>query len=114
MQIITMHALNTLCMQIMEKNKKNVVKLSMHWEFRSNLDDVKMTKYCLLLMSVLGVYLHSPNNYYNYNLSFADVTISISFGLTIRNKLVYVWADDKVREFPREKFYEWNNVNLFW
>ena len=37
---------------------------------------------------------------------FADVTmsaISISFGLTIRNKLVYVWADDKVREFPREK-----------
>ena len=41
---------------------------------------------------------------------FADVTtsaISISFGLTIRNTLVYLWADDKVREFPREKFYEW-------
>ena len=37
---------------------------------------------------------------------FADVTtsaISIRFGLTIRNKLVYVWADDKVQEFPREK-----------
>ena len=50
---------------------------------------------------------------------FADVTtsaISISFGLTIRNKLVYVWADDKVREFPREKkiMNEKSSVNLLW
>ena len=64
---------------------------------------------CLLLQQLASV---------SYRMSlFADVTtsaISISFGLTIRNKLVYVWADDKVREFPREKFYEWNNVNLFW
>ena len=50
---------------------------------------------------------------------FADVTtsaISISFGLTIGNKLVYVWADDKVREFPREKkiMNEKSSVNLLW
>ena len=28
----------------------------------------------------------------------------ITFGLTIRNNLVYVWADDKVQGFPIENF----------
>ena len=55
---------------------------------------------------IIDVYIHMLK----YSHLFADVTtsaISISFGLTIRNKLVYVWADDKVWEFPRVKFYEW-------